>query len=224
MRLATAGPASSAPRRRTELDAWSGQVDHVRQRSGARRQVRATPSSTCCRSAARLARALAGRGHPRCRTQATVQLVPEMRGRRWSCSGTRRWPRPRTRCPPCWPRRSGWWRARGWTRGSSTGARRGPAPCRRCRGERGGCFVELAGTRGRGGPAAAERAAGGGAGQRGCDAGEAAALWRIREDGAGLAARASGRPAYPGWEDAAVPPERLGAYLREFDELLPGTA
>ena len=49
---------------------------------------------------------------------------------------------------------------------------------------------------------------------------EMAALWRIREDGAGLAARTLERPAQSGWEDAAVPPERLGAYLRGFDELL----
>ena len=54
------------------------------------------------------------------------------------------------------------------------------------------------------------------------DAAESAALWRIREDGAGLAARSLGRPAYSGWEDAAVPPERLGAWLRDFDELLRG--
>ena len=27
-------------------------------------------------------------------------------------------------------------------------------------------------------------------------------------------------PAYPGWEDAAVPPAQLGAYLRDFDALL----
>ncbi|MCY1137267.1 FAD-binding and (Fe-S)-binding domain-containing protein [Actinoplanes sp. Pm04-4] len=48
-----------------------------------------------------------------------------------------------------------------------------------------------------------------------------ARLWRIREDGAGLAGRApSERPAWPGWEDAAVPPERLGAYLARFDELV----
>ncbi|TCJ30356.1 FAD-binding and (Fe-S)-binding domain-containing protein [Nocardioides jejuensis] len=45
-------------------------------------------------------------------------------------------------------------------------------------------------------------------------------LWQIREDGAGLAGRSLGRPAYSGWEDAAVPPERLGAWLRQFDELL----
>ncbi len=49
---------------------------------------------------------------------------------------------------------------------------------------------------------------------------EVAALWRIRSDGAGLAETSLPRPAYPGWEDAAVPPHRLGAYLREFDALL----
>jgi FAD/FMN-containing dehydrogenase/Fe-S oxidoreductase len=52
------------------------------------------------------------------------------------------------------------------------------------------------------------------------DGRETAALWRIREDGAGLAARSLSRPAYSGWEDVAVPPERLGAWLRDFDELL----
>lgn len=50
---------------------------------------------------------------------------------------------------------------------------------------------------------------------------EAAALWRIREDGAGLAGRtATGAQAWPGWEDAAVPPERLGDYLRGFEQLM----
>lgn len=53
------------------------------------------------------------------------------------------------------------------------------------------------------------------------DPAEAAALWRIREDGAGLAARSvGGHGAHAGWEDAAVPPERLGAYLRDFESLL----
>jgi Fe-S oxidoreductase/FAD/FMN-containing dehydrogenase len=52
------------------------------------------------------------------------------------------------------------------------------------------------------------------------DVAEQAALWRIREDGAGLAARSLARPAHSGWEDAAVPPERLGDYLREFETLL----
>jgi len=50
---------------------------------------------------------------------------------------------------------------------------------------------------------------------------EIAALWRIREDGSGLVARTpSGRPAHAGWEDAAVPPSRLAAYLTEFEALL----
>lgn len=47
-----------------------------------------------------------------------------------------------------------------------------------------------------------------------------AALWKIRSDGAGLAGVSLERPAYAGWEDAAVPPERLGDYLRDFDALL----
>ncbi len=53
------------------------------------------------------------------------------------------------------------------------------------------------------------------------DAAHINALWRIREDGAGLASRTpDGRPAYAGWEDAAVPPASLGNYLRDFDALL----
>ncbi|MFJ4658804.1 FAD-binding and (Fe-S)-binding domain-containing protein [Nocardia sp. NPDC088792] len=52
------------------------------------------------------------------------------------------------------------------------------------------------------------------------DRAEAQALWGIRADGAGLAGRTpDGRPAWPGWEDAAVPPDQLGAYLREFEQL-----
>ncbi|WP_416366331.1 FAD-binding and (Fe-S)-binding domain-containing protein [Nocardioides sp.] len=48
-----------------------------------------------------------------------------------------------------------------------------------------------------------------------------ARLWRIREDGAGMAGRSpAGRPAWPGWEDAAVPPHMLGSYLARFDELV----
>ncbi|MHA3946698.1 FAD-binding and (Fe-S)-binding domain-containing protein [Cellulomonas bogoriensis] len=50
---------------------------------------------------------------------------------------------------------------------------------------------------------------------------EATAMWQIRADGAGLAGRTpDGSQAWPGWEDAAVPPERLGAYLRDFDALM----
>jgi FAD/FMN-containing dehydrogenase/Fe-S oxidoreductase len=48
-----------------------------------------------------------------------------------------------------------------------------------------------------------------------------AALWRIREDGAGHAARlADGTRGWPGFEDSAVPPERLGAYLADMRALL----
>ncbi|MCX5397706.1 FAD-binding and (Fe-S)-binding domain-containing protein [Streptomyces sp. NBC_00102] len=47
------------------------------------------------------------------------------------------------------------------------------------------------------------------------------ALWRIREDAAGTATRMpDGTEAWPGWEDCAVPPARLGPYLREFRALL----
>ncbi|MEC3914226.1 FAD-binding and (Fe-S)-binding domain-containing protein [Nocardia sp. CDC160] len=53
------------------------------------------------------------------------------------------------------------------------------------------------------------------------DQAEARALWSIRADGAGLAGRTpDGNPAWPGWEDAAVPPDRLGDYLRDFDALM----
>ncbi|MFF3392376.1 FAD-binding and (Fe-S)-binding domain-containing protein [Streptomyces sp. NPDC002669] len=49
------------------------------------------------------------------------------------------------------------------------------------------------------------------------------ALWRIREDAAGTATRMpDGTEAWPGWEDCAVPPARLGPYLREFRALLAG--
>lgn len=52
------------------------------------------------------------------------------------------------------------------------------------------------------------------------DRSETRSLWAIRADGAGLAGRTpDGQPAWPGWEDAAVPPHRLGDYLREFETL-----
>ena len=52
------------------------------------------------------------------------------------------------------------------------------------------------------------------------DVPEQEALWRIREDGGGLAGRSLPTPAHSGWEDSAVPPEHLGAWLRDFDKLL----
>ncbi|MGH3384758.1 MAG: FAD-binding and (Fe-S)-binding domain-containing protein [Nocardioidaceae bacterium] len=52
---------------------------------------------------------------------------------------------------------------------------------------------------------------------------EQRACWAIRERGAGLASRSvDGAEFLPGWEDAAVPPERLGDYLREFRALMAG--
>ncbi|MEU9230610.1 FAD-linked oxidase C-terminal domain-containing protein, partial [Streptomyces massasporeus] len=50
---------------------------------------------------------------------------------------------------------------------------------------------------------------------------ERRSLWRVREDGAGLAARlVDGGESWPGWEDAAVAPENLAGYLRDFRKLL----
>ncbi|MGE3274695.1 MAG: FAD-binding and (Fe-S)-binding domain-containing protein [Vicinamibacterales bacterium] len=46
-------------------------------------------------------------------------------------------------------------------------------------------------------------------------------IWRLREDALGVTAHAgSARPTWEGWEDAAVAPAVLGAYLRDFDHLL----
>jgi FAD/FMN-containing dehydrogenase/Fe-S oxidoreductase len=46
-------------------------------------------------------------------------------------------------------------------------------------------------------------------------------VWLVRESGLGATAFVPGEPAtWEGWEDAAVPPERLGAYLRDFRRLL----
>ncbi len=53
------------------------------------------------------------------------------------------------------------------------------------------------------------------------DAGAQSVLWRVREDGAGRAARLpDGSPAWPGFEDGVVPPHRLAAYLGELRQLL----
>ncbi len=45
-------------------------------------------------------------------------------------------------------------------------------------------------------------------------------LWRVRESGLGATAKVPAKPAtHPGWEDSAVPPERLGEYLRKIEQL-----
>jgi FAD/FMN-containing dehydrogenase/Fe-S oxidoreductase len=53
------------------------------------------------------------------------------------------------------------------------------------------------------------------------DAGEQRAVWAIRESGLGAGALIPGQPrTWPGAEDCAVAPDRLGAFLRRFVELL----
>lgn len=46
-------------------------------------------------------------------------------------------------------------------------------------------------------------------------------IWLVRESGLGATANVPGMsPTHPGWEDAAVPPEKVGPYLRDFRKLL----
>lgn len=46
-------------------------------------------------------------------------------------------------------------------------------------------------------------------------------IWAIREAALAMTAMAAGEPdTWEGWEDSAVPPDRLGAYLRELERLL----
>lgn len=53
------------------------------------------------------------------------------------------------------------------------------------------------------------------------DPAEQRQLWSVREAGAGIVTRLpDGSEAWPGWEDSAVPVERLGGYLRELRSLL----
>jgi len=48
-----------------------------------------------------------------------------------------------------------------------------------------------------------------------------AGIWRVRESALGATARVPGRaPNHEGWEDSAVAPERVGAYLRDLRGLL----
>ncbi len=46
-------------------------------------------------------------------------------------------------------------------------------------------------------------------------------IWKVREGGLGSTAWVPGRPdTWEGWEDSAVPPAKIGAYLRDFRDLL----
>jgi len=50
---------------------------------------------------------------------------------------------------------------------------------------------------------------------------EAREIWRVRESGLGATAHVPGKPAtWEGWEDSAVPPAKLGDYLRGLRRLL----
>lgn len=52
------------------------------------------------------------------------------------------------------------------------------------------------------------------------DPAEEARLWEVRESALGATAFAPNEPdRWPGWEDSAVPPERIGEYLRDLKEL-----
>ena len=48
---------------------------------------------------------------------------------------------------------------------------------------------------------------------------EQTAVWEVRENGVGASRVPEEEDAWPSWEDAAVPPDRLGDYLRGFDKL-----
>ena len=165
------------------------------------------------------------RGHARRRRSARPSASSRRRRpSRSPCSAT-----PTCRAPPrrcrrcCRTHRS---RSRAWTRGWSTscGAVAARLPCPTLPRGAGWLFVETSGAHaGRGDRQRREahrrrRLASTPPWSPGPPA---RALWRIREDGAGLGGRTpAGAPAWPGWEDAAVPPEQLRGYLREFDALL----
>jgi Fe-S oxidoreductase len=48
---------------------------------------------------------------------------------------------------------------------------------------------------------------------------EQASIWKVRESGVGASRVPEDEDAWPSWEDAAAPPERLGDYLRDFEAM-----
>jgi Fe-S oxidoreductase len=52
------------------------------------------------------------------------------------------------------------------------------------------------------------------------DEDEVKQVWEIREGGVGHSKVPGEHPGWPSWEDAAVPPDRVGEYLREFEQLV----
>ena len=222
-RLRTDGPAGTTQQRLADLvDAHLATVRTELGRFG--RQVSGYSLEHLLPENGRDLGALPGRqrGHARRRARrdraAGAATRPCASSRCWA---TRRCSRPPTPSPACCTTRSS--RARAWTPGSSTSC--GPVAARfpTCRAGPAGCSRRSPATT-EAEVVAAARAVIADAGALDSrvvvDAAEAAALWRIREDGAGLAAVSLDRPAHAGWEDAAVPPERLGGYLRDFDALL----
>src|ERR1700739_369895 len=54
-----------------------------------------------------------------------------------------------------------------------------------------------------------------------CTREEAASVWYVRESALGAVVFVPGEPdGWEGWEDAAVPPEKLGDYLRAISKLM----
>ena len=54
-----------------------------------------------------------------------------------------------------------------------------------------------------------------------CTPEEAVSIWRVRDSALGAVVFVPGEPnRYEGWEDAAVPPDQLGNYLRKVTELM----
>jgi FAD/FMN-containing dehydrogenase/Fe-S oxidoreductase len=54
-----------------------------------------------------------------------------------------------------------------------------------------------------------------------CTPAEAASIWHVRDSALGAVVFVPGEPnRYEGWEDAAVPPEQLGNYLRQITKLM----
>jgi FAD/FMN-containing dehydrogenase/Fe-S oxidoreductase len=52
------------------------------------------------------------------------------------------------------------------------------------------------------------------------EGGQSQDIWEIREGGLGSTAFARGEDNWPGWEDSAVPPEKLGSYVTELRDLM----
>ena len=221
--LAAAGPRSAAAAARAGRRAtWprSGPSS-----AGSPGRCPATRSSTCCRRTASTSPSScpAPRARSALTLGATVRLVPRRAPRagraRLPRHGRRRRRGARAAAAPAGRARGHW--TRGWSTWSAPAAARPRCPDL----PRGGgwLFVETAGdTRPRRPPRPRKLVADGGCLDSAVVTGaQAAALWRIREDGAGLGGRTpAGAPAWPGWEDSAVPPASLGPYLREFAALM----